>query len=54
VAIYEVHGELPQLRAALKEAADAGRVGFPEWFGDILFASLHAHAASPTIAGVSA
>jgi hypothetical protein len=54
VAIYEVHGELPKLRAALKEAADAGRVGFPEWFGDILFASLYAHAASPTIAGVSA
>ena len=53
-AIYEVHGELPALRAALKEAADAGRVGFPEWFGEILFASLDAHAASPTIAGVGA
>lgn len=54
VAIYEVHGELAQLRAALKEAASAGRVGFPEWFGDILFASVFAHASSPTIAGVSA
>jgi hypothetical protein len=54
VAIYEVHGELPQLRAALKEAADAGRVGFPEWFDEILFASLDAKAASPTLAGVSA
>jgi hypothetical protein len=53
VAIYEVHGELVELRAALKEAADAGRVGFPEWFDDILFASLDAYAASPTIAGVS-
>ncbi len=53
-AIYEVHGELPELRAALKEAADAGRVGFPDWFGEILFASLDAHAASPTIAGVGA
>lgn len=54
VAIYEVHGELPALRAALKEAADAGRVGFPEWFDDILFASLDAYAASPTLAGVGA
>jgi hypothetical protein len=54
VAIYEVHGELPALRAALKEAADAGRVGFPEWFDDILFASLDAKAASATVAGVSA
>ena len=45
-ALYEVHGELPELRVALKEAADAGRVGFPEWFGEILFASLDAHAAS--------
>jgi hypothetical protein len=54
VAIYEVHGELEELRAALKEAADAGRVGFPEWFDDILFASLDAYASSPTIAGVSA
>jgi hypothetical protein len=48
-AIYEVHGELPQLRAALREAADAGRVGFPEWFGEIQFASLHAHAAGPPV-----
>jgi hypothetical protein len=47
-AIYEVHGELPQLRAALKEAADAGRVGFPDWFGDILFASMDAPAAAAT------
>jgi hypothetical protein len=45
-ALYEVHRELPELRAALKEAADAGRVGFPDWFGDILFASMDAHAAS--------
>ena len=37
-ALYEVHGDLPQLRVALKEAADAGRVGFPEWFGEIQFA----------------
>jgi hypothetical protein len=54
VAIYEVHGELPELRAALKEAADAGRVGFPEWFDDILFASLDAKAVSQSLAGVSA
>jgi hypothetical protein len=39
-AWYEVHGELPELRAALREAADAGRVDFPDWFGDIQFASI--------------
>ena len=53
-AVYEVHGELPQLRLALKEAADAGRVGFPDWFGEILFASMDAYAASPALAGVAA
>lgn len=53
-ALYEVHGELPELRAALKAAADAGRVGFPEWFDEILFASLDAKAASETLAGVGA
>ena len=54
VAIYEVHGELPQLRAALKEAAAAGRVGFPDFFGDILFASGDAPSASATVVGASA
>jgi hypothetical protein len=49
-----VHGELPQLRGALKEAADAGRVGFPDWFGEILFASLDCHAASAAHVGVAA
>jgi len=39
-AWYEVHGTLPELRVALREAADAGRVSFPEWFGDIPFASV--------------
>ncbi len=51
-AFYEVHGEMPELRAALKEAADAGRVGFPDWFGDILFASMEGRAAGPVVAGV--
>jgi hypothetical protein len=40
-AWYEVHGELPELRAALVEAREAGRVHFPEWFGDIEFASVN-------------
>ena len=53
-ALYEVHGELPELRAALKAAADAGRVGFPDWFDEILFASLDCHAASRALAGVAA
>jgi hypothetical protein len=39
-AWYAVHGALPELRAALKEAADAGRVHFPDWFGAIEFASV--------------
>ncbi len=31
-ALYEVHGDMPTLRAALKEAADAGRnVGMSPW-----------------------
>ena len=46
-ALYQVHGELPQLRAALKEAADAGRVGFPDWFWEITFGSVDALACSP-------
>jgi hypothetical protein len=53
-ALYEVHGEMPELRAALREAADAGRVGFPEWFDDIKFASLDAHAASAPVVAVGA
>ena len=35
-------------------AADAGRVGFPDWFDEILFASLDAKAASATLAAVGA
>jgi hypothetical protein len=49
-ALYEVHGEMPELRAALTEAADAGRVGFPDFFDDILFASLECRAASRPLA----
>ena len=45
-ALYEVHGDLPQLRVALQEAADAGRVGFPDWFGEIQFASMDCLACS--------
>jgi hypothetical protein len=39
-AWYEVDRELHELRAALAEAREAGRVHFPEWFGDIEFASV--------------
>jgi hypothetical protein len=51
-ALYEVHGDLPTLRVALKEAADAGRVGFPDWFGAIQFASLDCRAVSETLTAV--
>jgi hypothetical protein len=53
-AIYEVHGDMPTLRAALKEAADAGRVSFPEWFGEIQFASMDCYAISGAVAAVPA
>jgi hypothetical protein len=53
-ALYEVHGDMPTLRAALKEAADAGRVGFPEWFGEIQFASMDCYAISGAVSAVRA
>jgi hypothetical protein len=53
-ALYEVHGELPALRVALKDAADAGRVGFPEWFGEIQFASMDCLASSAALTAVGA
>jgi hypothetical protein len=53
-ALYEVHAELPALRVALTEAADAGRVGFPEWFAEIQFASLDCLAISGAVTAVGA
>jgi hypothetical protein len=53
-ALYEVHGDLPALRVALKEAADGGRVGFPDWFGEIQFASMDCHAVSDAFTAVPA
>ena len=49
-AIYEVHEALPALRQALAEARDAGRVHFPDWFGQIQFASMDCVAASAYVA----
>jgi hypothetical protein len=49
-AVYEVHAELPALRQALVDARDAGRVHFPEWFGQIQFASIDCLAGSPYLA----
>jgi hypothetical protein len=48
-ALYEVSAELPELRRALAEARDAGRVHFPDWFGEIEFASVDCVAASSRI-----
>jgi hypothetical protein len=47
LALYQVEGELPALQAALRVAADAGVVQFPEWFGRIPFVSFDANAIGP-------
>jgi hypothetical protein len=49
-ALYAVSAELPELRRALAEAREAGRVHFPDWFGEIEFASVDCVAASATLA----
>jgi hypothetical protein len=49
-ALYEVSAELPELRRALADARDAGRVHFPDWFGEIEFASVDCVAASGWLA----
>ncbi len=49
LALYEVEGELPALRAALSAAADSGAVHFPEWFGEIPFVSFDANAVGPRV-----
>jgi hypothetical protein len=49
-AVYEVSAELPALRRALADARDAGRVHFPDWFGQIEFASVDCLAISPYVA----
>jgi len=55
LALYQVEGELPALRAALRAAADSGAVHFPEWFGQIPFVSFDANAVGartvPTLPG---
>jgi hypothetical protein len=44
-AIYEVNGELPELRAALKESAAARRVDIPSWMAEGEFVSYDCRAA---------
>jgi hypothetical protein len=46
-AIYACHGELAELRAALKVSADAGRVDIPAWMPEGEFFSYLGHAAGP-------
>ena len=46
-AFYECHGDLVDLRAALKASADAGRVDIPAWMPEGEFFSYHCRAASP-------
>lgn len=48
-AFYAVHGELPQLRAALEESAAARRVDIPEWMPEGDFVSYDCRAASPAV-----
>ena len=45
-AIYHVDGELPELRAALKESAAAHRVDIPAWMPEGEFVSFDCRAAS--------
>ena len=48
-ALYEVHGELPELRASLDRAEKDGRVVFPEWFPGMRLACLDCYAISEVI-----
>ena len=43
-ALYEVHGELPELRASLDRAEADGRVVFPAWFPGMRLACLDCYA----------
>jgi hypothetical protein len=43
-AFYEVHGDLPELRAALEESARARRVDIPDWMPEGDFVSYDCHA----------
>ena len=49
LALYQVEGELAELRAALRAAADSGAVHFPEWFDQIPFVSFDANAIGPRV-----
>jgi hypothetical protein len=46
-AFYEVEGDLPTLRGALRDTADARRVDIPGWMPDGQFTSFDCLAASP-------
>jgi hypothetical protein len=45
-ALYEVRGDLPELRANLRASFEAGRVDIPEWMSEGDFVSYDCHAAS--------
>jgi hypothetical protein len=49
-AFYEVHGELPELRASLTRAENDGRVSFPAWFPRMQLACLDCYAISDVLA----
>ena len=53
-AIYEVHGELPELRASLDRAEADGCVVFPEWFPAMPLACLDCYAIDDPIDGAAA
>jgi hypothetical protein len=46
-AFYEVHGELPALRSALKDSAQARRVDIPDWMPEGEFVSWECVATAP-------
>ena len=48
-ALYEVHGELPELRASLDRAEADGRVVFPEWWPGMRLACLDCYAIADPI-----
>jgi len=50
---YGIDGDLDQAIAALRAAVDAGRLHFPDWFGDISTAGFQVEPVTGTVHAVS-